>query len=86
MLDMTRKPLSPQLGTKNHFLKKTFIFRKMSQNALGFISIHSVAKCLKTQRGDPLDTLNNFRKKSHSAEKKSKGGFAFSIVRFCRLR
>ena len=39
---------------------------------LGFINIHFVAKYQKTRRGDPFETLRNFRKKSHSAEK-SKG-------------
>ena len=36
--------------------------------------MHSVAKLQKTQMGDPLGTVKNFRKKSHSAEKNSKGG------------
>ena len=40
----------------------------------GFINIHSVAKYQKTRRGDPLGTKNIFEKKSHSAEKKLKGG------------
>ena len=39
----------------------------------GFFNIHSVAKSQKNE-GGPLETLVNFGKKSHSAEKKSKGG------------
>ena len=38
---------------------------------LGFINIYSVAKYQKTRKGDSFDTLKNFRKKSHNAEKKS---------------
>ena len=41
---------------------------------LGFINIYSVAKYQKTQKGDFFETLKNFPKKSHNAEKKSKGG------------
>ena len=52
---------------------------------LGFINIYSVAKYQETRKGDSFETLKNFRKKSHNAEKKSKGG-PFSLVRFCRLR
>ena len=52
---------------------------------LGFINIYSVAKYQKTRKGDSFETLKNFRKKSHNAEKKSKGG-PFRHVRFCRLR
>ena len=35
--------------------------------------MNSVAKEQKTQRGDPLGTIKNFRKKPHSAEKNQKG-------------
>ena len=36
---------------------------------LGFINIYSVAKYQKTRKGDSFETLKNFRKKSHNAEK-----------------
>ena len=45
MLDMTRKPLSPQLGTKNHFLKKLLSFgkcRKMLWDLLAYIRLQNV--------------------------------------------
>ena len=56
-----------------------FFFQKMSHSAekckrgdpLGFINIYSVAKYQKTRKGDSFETLKNFRKKSHNAEKKS---------------
>ena len=38
---------------------------------LGIINIYSVAKYQKTRKGDSFETLKNFRKKSHNAEKKS---------------
>ena len=38
---------------------------------LGFINIYSVAKYQKTRKGDSFETLKNFRKKSHNAEKQS---------------
>ena len=38
---------------------------------LVFINIYSVAKYQKTRMGDSFETLKNFRKKSHNAEKKS---------------
>ena len=41
---------------------------------LGFINILSVAKYQKIRRGDSFETLKIFEKKSHSAEKKLKGG------------
>ena len=41
---------------------------------LGFINIYSVAKYKKTRKGDSFETLKKYRKKSHNAEKKSKGG------------
>ena len=44
------------------------------RDPLGFINIYSVAKYQKTLKGDSFETLKNFRKKSHNAEKKSKGG------------
>ena len=40
----------------------------------GFINKHSVAKYQKTQRGDTLGTLKNFRKNVAQFRKKSKGG------------
>ena len=39
----------------------------------------------KTRKGDSFETLKNFRKQSHCAEKKLKGG-PFSLFWFCRLR
>ena len=36
---------------------------------LGFINIYSVEKYQKTRKGDSFETLKNFRKKSHNAEK-----------------
>ena len=68
---------------KRLFLKNLkfliFFFQKMSHSAekckrgdpLGFINIYSVAKYQKTRKGDSFETLKNFRKKSHNAEKKS---------------
>ena len=38
---------------------------------MGFVNIYSVAKYQKTRKGDSCETLKNFRKKSHKAEKKS---------------
>ena len=43
------------------------------RNPLGFVNIHSVAKYQKLE-GGLLETLKNFRKKTPSAEKKSKIG------------
>ena len=59
-----------------------FFFQKMSHSAekckrgdpLGFIKIYSVAKYQKTRKGDSFETLKNFRKKSRTMPKKSKGG------------
>ena len=64
---------------------KNFFFRKLSHSAekckrrdpLGFINIYSVAKYQKTWKGDSFETLNNFRKKTHNAEKNSKSGTGF---------
>ena len=41
---------------------------------LGFINILSVAKYQKIRRGDSVETLKIFEKKSHSAEKKIERG------------
>ena len=41
---------------------------------LGYINIYSVAKYQKTRKGDSFETMKNFRKKSHNADEKSKGG------------
>ena len=59
--------------------------KNVKEGSLGFIIIYSVAKYQKTRKGDFFETLKNFRKKSHNAEKNRKGG-PFSLVRFCRLR
>ena len=40
---------------------------------LGFINIYSVAKYQKTRKGDSFETLKNFPKKSHNAEKIERG-------------
>ena len=40
---------------------------------MGFINIYSVAKYQKTRKGDSFETLKNFRKKSHNAEKNRNG-------------
>ena len=40
---------------------------------LCFINIYSVAKYQKNRKGDSFETLKNFRKKSHSAEKIERG-------------
>ena len=40
---------------------------------LGFINIYSVAKHQKTRKVDSFETLRNFRKKSHNAEKTERG-------------
>ena len=74
-------------SAKDFFLKKNlnfliFFFQKLSHSAekckrvdpLGFINIYSVAKYQKTRKGDSFETLKNFRKNSHNAEKKSEGG------------
>ena len=50
---------------------------------LGFINILSVAKYQKTRRGDiekgdPFETLKNFRKKLHSAGKNRMGDLLIS--------
>ena len=39
-----------------------------------FLNKYSVAKYHKTRKGDSFDTLKNFRKKSHNAEKKIERG------------
>ena len=67
---------------KIEIFEKNFFFQKKSHSAenfrrgdpSGFINKHSVAKYQKTQRGDPLGTLKNFRKKVAQCRKKSKGG------------
>ena len=56
---------------------------KCKGGPLGFINIYSVAKYQKTRKGDSVETLKNFRKKSLNIEKKIE---PFSLVRFCRLR
>ena len=40
---------------------------------MGFINIYSVAKYQKTRKGDYFETLKNFEKKSHNAEKIERG-------------
>ena len=48
-------------------------------NALGFFNIHSVAKYFKKLKGDTLETLKNFQKKSHKAESRIKGPGKVSV-------
>ena len=56
-----------------------FFFQKMSHSAekckrgdpLAFINIYSIVKFQKTRKEDSFETLKNFWKKSHLAEKKS---------------
>ena len=77
MLDTTRKPLFPQVGTKKTFFEN-FGFRSLGKcrivpkngkgGPLGFNNIHCVAKYQKTRRGTLLRLKKN-RKKSNSAEK-----------------
>ena len=79
----TNKTGTSKVGaiSKAQKAQKTFFFQKMSHSAekckmgdpLGFINIYSVAKYRKTRKGDSFETLKIFRKKSHNAEKKSKG-------------
>ena len=60
---------------KNFFFQKSHSAEKCKRgDPSGFINKHSVAKYQKTQRGDPLGTLKNFRKKVAQCRKKSKGG------------
>ena len=71
-----------QNAQKTFFKKKLdifvfFSFRKCrivpknvkGGDPLGFINIYSVAKYQKTRKRDSFETLKNFRKKSHNAEK-----------------
>ena len=67
------------------FEKCRIVPKNEKGGTLEFINIHSVAKYQKTRRGDSFETLKNFEKKSHSAEKNWKGG-PFGLFRFCRLR
>ena len=88
-----------RLATKEkfEFLKKIQKKRKMrilkvSQcrktrkgDPLGFLKLQFAAKYQKNLKGGPFGDKRKFEKKSHSAEKKSKGG-PCSPVRFCILR
>ena len=68
---------------KNFFQKKSHSAEKCKRgDPSGFINKHSVAKYQKTQRGDPLGTLKNFRKSRTVPKKNPKGG-PFGHVRFC---
>ena len=63
---------------KKFFQKKSHSVEKCKRgDPSGFINKHSVAKYQKTQRGDPLGTLKNFRKKVAQFRKKSKGFVCF---------
>ena len=78
----TPKPLFPQLGTKK--IIRIFFFRKMSpKNAKGVLLTY--IQLQNTKKLEPFETIKNFRKKSHSAEKNRKGG-PYRLVRFCGLR
>ena len=65
-----------EIFEKNFSFKRSRIVPKNVKGGdpSGFINKHSVVKYQKTQRGDPLGTLKNFRKKVAQFRKKSKGG------------
>ena len=77
--------ISKAQKTQSTFFKKNLKFliflaenvalcRKCKRgDPLGFFNIDSVAKYQKTRKGDSFESLKVFRKKSHNAEKKSKG-------------
>ena len=58
--------------------------KKLKGGRFGTSNIHFVAKQQKIE-GGPFGDKKNFEKKSHSAEKNSKGG-PYSLVRFCILQ
>ena len=52
---------------------------------LGFINIYSVEKYQKTRKGDSFETLKNFQKKSHNAEKKIEKRDTFALISADRI-
>ena len=73
LLDKTRKPLFPELGTKK-------CFSELSEKSHSFKNCEwGGANIKKNWKGERH--LKIFEKKSHSAEKESKGGL-FRLVRF----
>ena len=67
-------------------VKQSHSAKKLERgDPLGFWKLQFVAKYQKIRRGDPLETIKISKKKSHSAEKNSKGG-PYSLVRFYILR
>ena len=65
-----------------------FLFQRMSHSAekskkgdtLCFNNIHSVAQYQKTRKGDSFETIKNFRKMSHNAEKRKGDPFVSSCL------
>ena len=81
MLDKTRKPLFSNLE-KNIFLKdfegffsfgKCRIVPKNIKGALGFLTYILLQNIKKNSKGGTSWDIKKFRKKSHSAQNKSKG-------------
>ena len=71
---------------KNENFETVSQCRKLERgDPLGFLKLRFAAKYQKNLKGDRLATKENSKKKSHSAEKNSKGG-PCSPVRFCILR
>ena len=67
-------------------MSQSYSAKKLERgDPLGFSKRQFAVKYRNIRMGDPLDTKKNFEKKSHSAEKNSKGG-PYSLVRFCILR
>ena len=53
------------------FRKCRIVPKNVKGGTLWALLTYSVAKYQKTRKGDSFETLKNFRKKSHNAEKKS---------------
>ena len=64
-------------------LKKGPHWRAQMVEPLSFFNSHAVANYQKLE-GDPLQTLQNFRKKSHTVPKKMKGGPFGNIEKFSK--
>ena len=74
------------LKTLENFRKNENVSKNAKGGHLGFLNMHSVAKCQKI-KGDLLETLKFFRKKSHNAEKIERGGgslVSFVIVCYAK--
>ena len=66
---------------KKNLKLSIFFLSEMSHSAgnvkgdpLGFINIHSAAKCQKNSKGEPFGDSKKVRKKVTQCRKKSKGG------------